>query len=224
MKVKLVKTEQITPTVKTFWFEPEKQLDYVAGQFIELTLPHANPDNRGERRWFTLSSSPTEPLLAITTKLATKPSSFMRNLFDLSTGASVTMSEAMGDFVLPRDKSVPLIFVIGGIGITPVRSMFTWLQDNNEQRNIYVLYASGNNNEFAFNQLIEATAKKVDYFHGPKRLDTDHILQVVSAHPKPLTYLSGPEELVELLVAELREAGISGAGLVTDYFPGYEQI
>lgn len=46
--------------ITTFFFRPEKPVQYTAGQFIELTIPHENPDDRGQKRWFTLSSSPTD--------------------------------------------------------------------------------------------------------------------------------------------------------------------
>lgn len=221
----LISKEQITPSITTFWFEPKAAPDYVAGQFIELTLPHDNADDRGDRRWFTLSSSPTEALLGITTKLSEEPSSFMKKLFSLEPGATITMSAAMGDFVLPKDATIPLIFVVGGIGVTPVRSMLTWLADNNEQRDITVLYAVSGVQEAAFSSLLEQRARSLNYFMpNAERLTTKHILNTISELKKPLTYVSGPEELVEVFVAELQEAGVSGSRLVTDYFPGYGQI
>ena len=128
--------EQITADVYTFWFTPNKPLDYTAGQFTELTLPHEAADSRGIKRWFTLSSSPTEQLLGITTKLAEQPSSFMKSLFSLQPGDVVNFSAAMGDFVLPINKTIPLLFVVGGIGVTPLRSMMQWLKDSNQKSQI----------------------------------------------------------------------------------------
>lgn len=226
MKAVLVRKERLTPTVSTFWFKPDSDLDYNPGQFVEVSLPHSNPDERGVNRWFTLSSSPTEELLAITTKLADAPSSFMHALFDMKPGSIVQMSEAMGDFVLPQDKSIPIIFVIGGIGVTPVRSMLRWIQDTHEQRDITVLYAASSNSEIAFRDVIEASAASCEYFiSGEKRLQTEDIVRTFRAKSqRPFVYLSGPEELVEILFAELSESGIPNQILVTDYFPGYGTI
>lgn len=225
MQAVLVKKEQITPSVTTFWFKPATQLDYVAGQFVELTLPHENADKRGERRWFTLSSSPTEPLLGITTKYSPKPSTYMQTLFGLQPGRTVAVSAAMGDFVLPRDITIPLIFVIGGIGVTPIRSMLTWLTDNAQTRTIAALYAYSSAEEAAFKDIVEMNAQPTECFTPPnERLTTAHILETMNKYEKPLTYISGPEELVEVFVAELREAGIKDSRVVTDYFPGYEEL
>lgn len=233
MQVRLVSKEQVARGIFSFSFESEKLLDYTAGQFIELTLPHSDPDERGIKHWFTLSSAPTESLLSITTKLATKPSTFKKALFSLKPGDEITMSQAMGDFVLPKDRTIPLILVAGGIGVTPVRSILKWLKDTGEQRHIKVIYAARTEEELAFRELIEAGTNNVDYYisrpskmwaETAKNIQTDDVAKAISASENPLTYLSGPEELVEVLFAELKQKGVNTSRLVTDYFPGYGTI
>ena len=226
----LESVEQITPIVSTFWFRTEKKLDYTAGQFIELTINHSEPDDRGQKRWFTVSSSPNDEYIAITTKHADRPSSFKTALFSLEPGDEVTISQAMGDFVLPKDKSIPLIYVVGGIGVTPVNSMLKWLNDVHQKRDITILYAARTERDLIFIDTLTNASKTQQYFiseptaawHLPaKPLTTHDILDVVKTTPKPLLYISGPEELVEVIVAELKENNIKDSRLVTDYFPGY---
>jgi ferredoxin-NADP reductase len=230
MQVSLDHIEDTADHIKTLWFKTETPLRYVAGQFIEVTLPHDNPDSRGTRRWFTVSSSPTESLIAITTKAADKPSSFMRALFGLKKGDSVTISDAMGDFVLPKDTSIPLMYVVGGIGVTPVRSMIKWLQDNGEKRDVYVMYMAHSDDQLAFKPLLDNYCKQVTYtVHEPStswtgnvgRITSDDIYSASQKYNKPFIFLSGPEEMIEVFVAELTELGINPSRLITDYFPGY---
>src|SRR5690349_12906121 len=115
--------EDTADHIKTFWFKPEKPVKYTAGQFTEIYLPHDNADNRGQRRWFTVSSSPTDPMVSITTKFATEHgSTFKQTLAALKPGTPLKLADPMGDFVLPKDPSIPLIFVAGGIGVTPMHS------------------------------------------------------------------------------------------------------
>lgn len=225
--------ETIADNITTFWFRPEKSLDYTAGQFIEMTLPHPNPDNRGINRWFTLSSSPTDELLAITTKHAASPSTFKSALYSLKTGDSVTMSSAMGDFVLPMQKTTPLIFVAGGIGITPVHSMLKWLVDTKQSRQVSILYAALSETDLAFNMFLRDNQFDVNYFitesdtqHATPNhiIRTDDIQSAIAKNTDPLVYLSGPEEMVEVLVEELKDNGVKNSRLVTDYFPGYGSI
>ncbi len=220
-----VRKQHITNDIWTFWFEGPLESGYQAGQFVGLTLHHPSNDDRGEHRWFTLSSSPTEPLLGITTRIVTKPSSFMQALDLLQPGETVTVSDAMGDFVLPMGKQIPLLFVVAGIGITPVRSMLQWLKDSNQSRDVTVLYTASNTTDLAYTTLLES-AGKVEYFvktgPNPANLTPKTVLQFANQHSNGLVYVSGPESFVEYMVEGLRETGLASSRLVTDYFPGYD--
>jgi ferredoxin-NADP reductase len=223
--VKLQSVEQINDTTYTFWFEPNQPIEYTAGQFIELFIPH-DADERGTHRWFTLSSSPTEKLLAITTRKATRPSTFKKLLFALQPGETIQMSQAMGDFVLPMQKSVPIIFLIRGIGITPVRSILTCVQDNHEKRSISVVYSARQSNDYMFMDLLNDTVTKTDTYENSRNDDPDEPTQVVindmKKAPNTQLYVSGPEQFVEKAYKQLRDAGIKNTAIVTDYFHGYE--
>src|SRR5579864_7110707 len=145
MKATLVRTHKEAANISTYWWRTEKAVDYIAGQYIEMTLPHSQPDERGTKHWFTLSSSPTDaPLVSNTTKFAEKSSTFKLALRRLKPGDSVTISEPMGDFVLPKDASIPLVFVAGGIGITPFHSIIKWLHDTKQSRNLTFIYSVSN--------------------------------------------------------------------------------
>lgn len=235
MKVVLDHVVHIAENINTFWFKPDHTPRYTAGQFIELTLPHPNADNRGQKRWFTLSSSPSEELVSITTKFASQNgSSFKRTLANLKPGDQVHMSETMGDFVLPKDKTAKLIFVAGGIGVTPIRSMVKWMTDTHEARDVHVLYAANSPGDFAFLDIFEAS--KVNLIRtvkdAPKgwdgeigRLSAERIMNLIGdPHGNTYVYLSGPEPMVEQLVDDLKKAGFNKKRLVTDYFPGYTEV
>ena len=123
VKVIFEKSYHEAENIVTFFFKPEQSVQYTAGQFVELTIPHNNPDKRGIKRWLTLSSSPKQALLSITTKFASTSSSYKTALLKLEPGTELNMSSPIGDFVLPKLSQTPLIFVAGGIGITPFHSM-----------------------------------------------------------------------------------------------------
>lgn len=216
-------SEQITPHIKTFWFRPKKPVRYIAGQFTELFLPHRIADNRGERRWFTLSSSPSEPLLSITVKFATSEgSTFKRELAALQPGTPLKLADPMGDFVLPKDASIPLIFIASGIGVTPMRSMVKWLHDTGERRDITLLYTVKEPAAQAFEPLFAAYGLNyVPLINQP--LTTEHVLGLANAQ-NALIYMAGPEILVETLTKTLVAQGVAPERVVSDYFPGYTQV
>jgi ferredoxin-NADP reductase len=236
MKVIFDHTDQEAANIKTFWFRPERPIVYTAGQYIELTLNHRNPDARGKKRWFTLSCAPGHEQVSITTKYAgdDKSSSFKKALFRLKPGTGLTMSEPMGDFVLPKDPSIALIFVAGGIGLTPFHSIFEWLADQGEHRDIRFIYGVRTENEIIFQRAFERAGVHVTIVVGEPSetwggergsLSAESIIGLTQpSDDDALIYLSGPEPMIEVLAADLQTKGIQKRQLVTDFFPGYTAI
>ena len=222
-----------SPQIYTFYFEPQSDIDYIAGQFIELTVPHETPDDRGIKRWFTLSSSPTDDHLSITTRITPDSSSFKRALVSMTKGSEVHISEPMGDFVLPQDVHTPLVFIAAGIGVTPYHSMFRWLHAVNQHRDIRFIYAVDNEDDIVFQDTfdeadIHATvvvANPSDAWGGERGwLSADHILKLSEADDRSLIYLAGPEPFVETLAKDLKALKVPASRIVVDFFQGYEKI
>lgn len=221
--------------IRTFYFRPEKPVDYTAGQYTQLALPHPHPDKRGPRRWFTLSSAPGGEFLTITTKYAGDgaTSSFKRTMFNLKPGTEVHMAEPMGDFVLPKLIQTPLVFVAGGIGITPFHSILEWLARTGEQRSIRLLYGVRSEEEIIFEETFgRAGVQPTIVVSDPSpswggergRMTAELIMGLEKPSEDTLVYLSGPEPMVEALGEGLKKAGLPKQRLVTDAFPNYAAI
>ena len=231
MKITFKHSRQDTPSTYTFFFEPTRPVAYTAGQFIELTLPHDEPDDRGSKRWFTLSSSPKQELISITTKFAvTNGSTFKEALRQLKPGTVLTISDPMGDFVLPKLLQTPLVFVAGGIGITPFLSMLQWLHDTNEVRPINLLHAVASEDDIAFQDVFDNARQHVTTVvsqptpaWGGERghVTSEMILGLEKPTADTLVFVSGPEALVEKLTKGLVQSGLRKDQVVGDYFPGY---
>jgi ferredoxin-NADP reductase len=233
MKITFSHKTQEAANIESFFFSTEKKLDYTAGQYIELNLNHHKPDDRGTKRWFTLSSSPNDELLSITTKFALKPSSFKKALNKLEAGDELNINGPMGDFVLPKIIQTPLVFVAGGIGITPYSSIFKWLAETGEDRPIKFIYAVKNEEEIIFQDALSAAdqhativVEEPSASWGGERgkLSAEIITGLTKPDDQTLVYVSGPEGLVEKLEEDLRRAGLAKHQLVTDFFPNYSDI
>lgn len=234
MHITLDHIEDVAAGIKTFWFKPERKVNYIAGQFIEMYLPHKNADERGQKHWFTLSSSPTEKLLSITTKhFISNGSTFKQQLFMIEPGSEVIVSEPMGDFVLPMDLTIPLVFIAGGIGITPVRSIIKWLTDIKERRQIHIIYSARSQNALAYLELLRAYDMTLDIVLSQPEpewsgaighLSGKTIIEMIEHNNKQLLYISGPELMTEKLESELLAAGLNKNRLVLDFFPGYLHV
>jgi ferredoxin-NADP reductase len=220
--------------IKTFYFRPERPVYFTAGQYAEWTLKHDDPDERKVKRWFTISSAPTSALVSLTTKYAggDKTSSFKRSLFKMQPGDEILMSDPMGDFVLPKLIQTPLIFVAGGIGITPFHSILNWLADTKEIRPIKLLYGVRNEEEIIFQETFDKAGIPVTYvvsdpsssWGGERgRITAEMIMGLGQPSEDTLVYVSGPEPMVEALEKDLPAAGLDKKQFVGDYFPNYSQ-
>jgi ferredoxin-NADP reductase len=232
MKATFLRKQPENPAgdIITFWFEPDTGLDQIAGQFVEVTLSHDSPDERGHKRWYTLSNSPTDaPLISITTNIDKNASSFKQALGQLRTGDQIIVSEPMGDFVLPKDSSIPLIFIAGGIGITPYHSIIKFLDDTGQSRDISLFYSVRTPRELIFMTMLESAGLKPIIVcqkpDGTWRGETgllsgQRIMDKTRPSTGSLFYISGPESLVESIETDLIGLGVDRTRLVTDAFSG----
>ena len=103
------------------------QLNYRAGQYSVVDLG-TREDPKGPTRSFTIASSPTEKNgILITTRIRDTP--FKQKLSRLDIGSLVKITAPVGNFTLPNDYSNPVVFLSGGIGVTPFRSMIKYATD-----------------------------------------------------------------------------------------------
>lgn len=235
MKVTFDHSRAEAQNIRTFYFKPERPVHYTAGQYTELHVPHPHPDDRGDKRWFTLSSSPEDEFLSITTKYAgdDKSSSFKRALFKLKPGAELDAADPMGDFVLPKLIQTPLVFVAGGIGITPFHSMLKWLSDTVEERPIKLIYGVRSEDEIIFQETFRSAGVEPsivvsdpsEAWGGEQgRLSAELILGLEKPSDDTLVYVSGPEPMVQSLAKDLHAAGLDKHQIISDEFPNYNSI
>ena len=219
-------------------FEPNKPLRFFPGQYLEWTLPHKKMDSRGNRRYFTIASSPTETDVRLGVKITKdRSSSFKQKLLSMQKGEMISAAQLAGDFTLPTDARKKLVFIAGGIGVTPYRSMVKYLIDNRENRDIIMFYAHALSDGFVYKDLFETGRKiglKTHYlltvpekdmpkgWNGKVGYLTKEMLQeVVPDYKDRVFYLSGPSRMVDTYKELLRSVGVFPTNIVTDYFPGF---
>jgi ferredoxin-NADP reductase len=134
---------------------------------------------------------------------------------------------------LPKLIQTPLIFVAGGIGITPFHSILKWLTATHEQRPIKFIYAVRVEDEIIFQETFDDAKQHVTVLVGEPsdtwggehgQLSAELILGLEKPSDDTLIYLSGPEPMVEKLSKSLHHTGIAQRQIVGDFFPGYEVV
>jgi ferredoxin-NADP reductase len=204
---------------------------------MEFTLPHEHIDLRGQRRYFTLSSSPTEKNLHIGVKFYPHGSSFKRTMLDMDERSQVVTASLGGDFVLPADHSRKIVLIAGGIGVTPYRSMIKYLLDKDEQRPITLLYAASTAQDLAYREVFEEARRRLgvnslyvlskagtpvpDENFRRGRITAELITAEIPDYRDRLFYISGPHAMVVGVEKTLRDLGIPRRNIRTDFFSGY---
>lgn len=220
-----------------FVFTPTTgRVNFAPGQYFEWTLPHEDTDSRGNRRYFTIASSPTEESVHLGIKFYPQGSSFKKALLAMDEKATIVAGNLTGDFTLPEDIKTKLVFIAGGIGVTPFRSMIKYCIDTDQKRPIVLFYANKVITEFAYTDIFEEAQKigiktvyaLTDTNSVPKewegnvgRITPEMIKAEVPDFMERIFYLSGPHPMVTGYEETLKGMGVSETHIKKDFFPGY---
>ncbi len=239
MRIHLKERRQETSEVISFVFDLGGQpLDYSAGQFAFFELDElAFPDERGKRRHFTISSAPTETktqgIIMITTRL--RGSGFKETLRHSPLGYELTVEPPKGRFTLPAGEIRPHLFIAGGIGITPYRSILRNAADLKATVNATLLHLNRTSADIVFRDELEnlarqmPTLKLVHILEQPEagwQGATGQLTQALLDERAPnyrdsLIWLSGPPGFVHDYRERLSQLGVNEENLRADSFTGY---
>lgn len=220
-----------------FNFFLTNRLIFIPGQYMEWTLPHDKTDSRGNRRFLTIASSPTEDMLRLGVKFYPNGSSFKKAMWNMDDKSTLVGGQLAGDFTLPVDPYKKCVLLAGGIGITPFRSMIKYLIDTKERRPITLFYSNKIIEEISYFDVFEEARKQLgiktiytltDKEQVPMgwqgnvgRLDATMIQQEISDYQEQTYYLSGPHAMVNGFEKTLLEMGIKKNKIIKDFFPGF---
>lgn len=232
----LKEKKEIGLGVYEFVFNKEEDYTYKPGQYLEWTVRTKHMDSRGNRRYFTIASSPTERDFRIGIKAEQKRSAFKSSLINMEVGEKLLAGNLSGDFILPN-KSSNLVFIAGGIGITPFRSMIKYLLDNNLRLPITLFYSNKLASEIVYKEILEEAQVKLGIrtvyaltdeesvppnWSGYKgRLSEEVIKKEIPDYKNTTYYLSGPHPMVVGFEDILRKIGVGQSHIKKDFFPGY---
>ena len=233
----LVEKQRLAPDIVDFVYKPKRAIKYRPGQYMEWTLPHKNADSRGVRRYLTLASSPTEDNIRLGVKFYPNGSSYKKALLAASSDTPIAAGQLSGDFVMPRDTSQKLVFIAGGIGVTPFRSMLKYLVDKNEKRDIVLIYSDKTEQELVYLDVFRQAEERINLkavytltdmnklspsWAGQKGYISEALVSAqVPDLMERLFYISGSHHMVTGVKEALNTLGVPNHQIKTDFFPGY---
>lgn len=236
-RTRLLERSEIADDTMAFSFEKPPGFEYTAGQFADYTLlDPAETDAEGTTRGFTLTSAPYEPRLMAATRL--RDTAFKRVLKTMPIGTELELDAPYGSFTLHHNVARPAVFLTGGIGITPVRSIALQAAHDRTGHKITVLYSNKRPEGAAFlaelrrldeteeNFTLVPTMTRPETSGRSWDGETGHVDQAMLVRyiddlAAPIYYLSGPASMVTAMRKVLNDAGIDADDIRTEEFTGY---
>ncbi|WP_454727231.1 MULTISPECIES: ferredoxin--NADP reductase [Cupriavidus] len=243
---RILATEAIADHTVAFRLERPSGFEFEAGQFLSVQIPGFTPTEEDDgERMLSIASAPHDEHLMVAMRM--RDSAFKRHLSQSEPGVStLIISPAMGDFVLQED-SRPVVFVAGGIGITPFYSMLRHLhqaRENAPARRVTLLYGNRNPACVAWQRELNKLTTELPGFelvhvfsegtaeshaandHANVRsrdgfIDADCIRKEIADWRDSIFYVVGPTAMVASLQDSLDECGVPPEQVVAEFFAGY---
>ncbi len=227
MKGTLVQKEDIAKGTSFFKFTVDEDIDFVPGQIFHILL------REGVKHHLTIVNSPSEKrVVSLATRM--RDSEFKNTLKGLPIGAEVEIYKIKGEFILPVDTSMPLVFIALGIGITPYISMLRFIKEEKLPYRVTLVYSDSDKESMAFLSELEAYAKELPEFKliltvtkdpvwsGEKRhVDAQFVKDYVNKPSEYRYYISGPPLAVTAVSESLATLNIPPEQLKVESFTGY---
>ncbi len=232
--IKLLSKTEIAKDTYAFEFEKPLDFQYKAGQFVELTLVDPpETDAEGNTRAYSLTSEPHEDTLAIATRM--RETAFKRTLKNLPVGAELQLDGPFGSFTLPSNGDRACIFLIGGIGITPVYSMLKLASREQRINPLYLFYSNRSKQDAPFFEELKNLARNNPNIHfiptmtnedstwsgQNKYITASMVKENVANTNNAIVYLCGPASMVTAMRKVAEDLGTLDENLRTEEFSGY---
>lgn len=226
----VVRKVKESDNITSFYLKPadgSKVPAYQPGQYISLRL--AIP---GEKylfnRQYSLSQATREDEFRISVKREAdhdpsgRVSVFLHE--EVNSSDRIEVSAPAGEFVLNTDKESPVAFISGGVGITPMMSMFETVATLTPARPTTFLHAARNESLHAFDQDIQKYAAMMDNAHYQTLYSDEpsgYITRELLAEYIDVTgdvYVCGPVPFMEAMIQELRTLGMNEDQIHFEFF------
>ncbi len=235
--VKLLRREEVAEGTMSFYFDKPVGFQFKPGQYIDLTLVDPpDTDAEGNIRSLSLASAPAEKDLMVATRM--RDTAFKRVLKTIPLGSQLKIDGPLGSFTLHSTASRPAVFLAGGIGITPFRSMIVNSTREGLARRVALFYSNRRPEDSAFLQELQQIGsenknyqmicvmtkmeRSTHHWHGETGyIDRAMLARFVPDVAAPIYYIAGPPAMVTAMKETLISAGANEDDIRSEDFAGY---
>ena len=212
--------QQETHDTYTLTFEPQdgKPTPRHPGQFMFVKF--IRPGRPSELHPFTISASPLKTrILQATIK---QSGNFTDTIDQTKVGDGARIEVPYGRFSLVHQRCGGLVFIAGGVGITPIMSMLRYLKETEDRRPVLLLYGNKDERDILFREEFDALPDHVETVHilseaaddwqGPRGYVTRDVLETFAAErlsdPQTHVFLCGPAAMMSSVMRDLKAMGV----------------
>lgn len=232
--VSLKESREVADGTRFFVFNKPEGYTFQAGQYVAMVLPRlVEPDSKGAARSLSIASAPEEADLCFSMRSGV--SGFKKTCWQMQPGNTVDITSAVGFFTVPKDETRPIVFLVGGIGITPVRAILKQAEQQQSEGQYMLFYANRFIKDAAFDE--EMRNLKLKNFRyvtvlsrseepcAPANDERGYVngailKKYIEDVPNCLYYLVGSPQFITAMEEMLADLGVSEEHCKKDPFTG----
>ncbi len=222
-RFRVERIEEETATVTSIYVSGRRldEFNYQAGQFAKWRFLQKNLWH--EEHPFTISIAPNGEYLRCTVKAV---GDFTKKIgSELRADSRVVLSGPFGRFVLDSVSKRKLLFIAGGIGVTPLRAL---LEEVDESYDVEFIYAARNKEDLALRAEIEQLMKgRLLHFvlssdlpssASSGHIDKDFLESKVGDIAEREVFICGPPSMMDDVEKACEELGVEKRDIHTERF------
>lgn len=215
--------------ITSFYLVPSDKSNvpaYIPGQYISVRLSIPGEKYTMIRQYsLSQASKPDEFRISVKREADNDPNGVISNYLHehIKEGDRIEVSAPAGVFVLDSTKTTPVAFISGGVGITPMMSMFETVASSTPERPTVFLHGARNRLQHAFDDDIRSyidRMKNASYktiYDEEDGFITRHILEDY-VDTSGDAYVCGPPPFMMNMIRELRNMGMDDSQIHFEFF------
>ena len=205
LKLTVVSIKEETSKIKIFKLAYDQNFTFKPGQWIDLRVPIEGKNIGG----YTIISSPDQDgyiELAVRSSLNHPVTKYLHQ--NLKVGDTLWSSKAQGRFLLADEiLNSPIVFIAGGIGITPILSMIRTLASKKSSFKLF--YSVSYREDIVLQEELSPFANIIMTKEGDPRISVQTLKENgVDFNLQPHFFICGPKGMIDSLNIELKNSGV----------------
>jgi ferredoxin-NADP reductase len=237
-QMSLVDRQRIARDTMAFWFDTNgARYEFRAGQHADFIATHRYMGSESDNsRTFSLASSPhdKDPIMIA---MRMRKTAFKTALKAAALGTKFAVSRPRGSFTLHKDITRTAVFIAGGIGIVPIRSILQHVIQERLPHKLYLFYSNREVDDAAFLEEFDNMSlqnpnltfiptvtghRTMAWPYEKGHINREMLSRYLLGLNGPIYYVAGPSGMVSAMSDLLNSSGVSDDDIRTEEFGDYK--